>query len=29
MILFLNALSDTWGQMTGTLTFVAQAFGES
>jgi hypothetical protein len=29
MIVFLDALSDAWGQMTGTLAFVAQAFGEN
>jgi hypothetical protein len=26
---FLDALSDAWGQMSGTLAFVAQAFGEN
>jgi hypothetical protein len=29
MIVFLDALSDAWGQMTGTLAFIAQAFGEN
>lgn len=29
MNVFLDALSDAWGQMTGTLAFVAQAFGEN
>jgi hypothetical protein len=29
MTLFLDALSDAWGQMTGTFTFVAHAFGEN
>jgi len=29
MILFLDALSDAWGQMMGTLSYVAQAFGEN
>ena len=29
MNVFLDALSDAWGQMTGTLAYVAQAFGEN
>ena len=29
MNVFLDALSDAWGQMTGTLAFVARAFGEN
>ena len=29
MNVFLGALSDAWGQMTGTLAFIAQAFGEN
>ncbi len=29
MTVFLDALSDGWGQMTGTFAFVAQAFGEN
>jgi len=29
MNVFLDALSDAWGQMSGTLAFVAQAFGEN
>ncbi len=29
MTVFLDALSDAWGQMTGTLSYVAQAFGEN
>ncbi len=29
MNVFLDALSDAWGQMTGTLAFIAQAFGEN
>ena len=29
MNVFLDALSDAWSQMTGTLAFVAQAFGEN
>jgi hypothetical protein len=29
MTVFLDALSDAWGQMTGTPAFVAQAFGEN
>ncbi len=29
MNVFLDALSDAWGQVTGTLAFVAQAFGEN
>ncbi len=29
MNVFLDALSDAWGQMTGTLAVVAQAFGEN
>jgi len=29
MNLFLDALSDAWGQMTGTLAFVAAAFEEN
>ncbi len=29
MNVFLDALSDAWGQMTGTLSYVAQAFGEN
>ena len=29
MNVFLDALSDAWGQMMGTLAFVAQAFGEN
>jgi Protein of unknown function (DUF2726) len=29
MNVFLDVLSDAWGQMTGTLSFVARAFGEN
>ncbi len=29
MNVFLDALSDAWSQMTGTLAFVVQAFGEN
>ena len=29
MTVFLDALSDAWGQMTGTEAFIAQAFGEN
>jgi very-short-patch-repair endonuclease len=29
MTVFLDALLDAWGQMTGTFAFVAQAFGEN
>ena len=29
MNVFLDALSDAWSQMTGTLAYVAQAFGEN
>ncbi len=29
MTVFLDALSDAWGQMAGTLSYVAQAFGEN
>ncbi len=29
MNVFLDALPDAWGQMTGTLAFVARAFGEN
>jgi Protein of unknown function (DUF2726) len=29
MNVFLDALSDAWGQMTGTLAFIVQAFGEN
>ncbi len=29
MSVFLDALSDAWSQMTGTLAYVAQAFGEN
>jgi len=29
MNVFLDALSDAWGQLTATLAFIAQAFGEN